>query len=513
MLRLGAVLPRCTCAPVQHPRPWLPAASPVNISSRDAFTVPSGDNVANPGDFHGEKYKVPKETFRPSRYIPRKKTPVDEDRQPYDVDAIVRELSRSKSRPEKSPDEPTVVGDDEEMPQRKKDKAKAGGDGEPLEYFPFPCERLGFMFDTLPPKLHKAVRKVLKSFQCRQYTMDGIRLSKYLYNRNIPWTEIVPDFTPHIFAAKLRHRPLIDEKKVMETYVESDMPWFEVPIIGKRLIPKHTAVRYGSREAVAYMASRLDSHYAVTYRVLNEIRKRMPDFEPKHVLDFGSGLGSATWAANSVWGKSIKEYVCVDTSSTMTDMANVLHRQGDAKSRPSFKNVFYRNFMPVSTDVKYDVVIAAHSLSELTSEEDRWRAIETLWQKTEKYLVIVEHGFWPGFNIVREARRIVLREKAFVRGKNLRSGATLPDLPGGFKIYDEQDFDSALDWPEGHVFAPCPHDGPCPKERMIVNGTCHRACNFSNNLNGSVAEKKSQHVHGRSSQGEALLCCVQEGKA
>ena len=23
---------------------------------------------------------------------------------------------------------------------------------------------------------------------------------------------------------------------------------------------------------------------------------------------------------------------------------------------------------------------------------------------------------------------------------------------------------------------------------MIVNGTCHRACNFSNNLNGSVAE-------------------------
>ena len=92
-------------------------------------------------------------------------------------------------------------------------------------------------------------------------------------------------------------------------------------------------------------------------------------------------------AANSVWGKSIKEYVCVDTSSTMTDMANVLHRQGDAKSRPSFKNVFYRNFMPVSTDVKYDVVIAAHSLSELTSEEDRWRAIETLWQKTEKYLV------------------------------------------------------------------------------------------------------------------------------
>ena len=71
----------------------------------------------------------------------------------------------------------------------------------------------------------------------------------------------------------------------------------------------------------------------------------------------------------------------------MTDMADLLLRQGDANAAPSFGNVFFRNFMPPSPLVKYDLVIAGHSLSELPCEKQRRQVIEMLWEKTNDFLV------------------------------------------------------------------------------------------------------------------------------
>lgn len=70
--------------------------------------------------------------------------------------------------------------------------------------------------------------------------------------------------------------------------------------------------RYGSREVIAYAASRLQGTYGATLRVLNEvcglivnegigdcdwaqIAVRDPSFHPETMLDFGSGLGTAVW--------------------------------------------------------------------------------------------------------------------------------------------------------------------------------------------------------------------------
>ena len=47
-------------------------------------------------------------------------------------------------------------------------------------------------------------------------------------------------------------------------------------------------------------------------------------FDPSTLFDFGSGVGSVTWAAHQVWGDAIKEFHNVDISSEMNTVARLL---------------------------------------------------------------------------------------------------------------------------------------------------------------------------------------------
>ncbi|CAN1254613.1 Methyltransferase-like protein 17, mitochondrial [Linum perenne] len=48
-----------------------------------------------------------------------------------------------------------------------------------------------------------------------------------------------------------------------------------------------------------------------------KVGKRLPDFTPSKVLDFGAGTGSAFWAMKEVWPKSIKKVNLVEPSQSM----------------------------------------------------------------------------------------------------------------------------------------------------------------------------------------------------
>ncbi|RRT82253.1 hypothetical protein B296_00013320 [Ensete ventricosum] len=52
-------------------------------------------------------------------------------------------------------------------------------------------------------------------------------------------------------------------------------------------------LKYRDDETVAYVASRMPAVYSACHRVLREVRRRLPDFSPSKVLDFGAGPGSA----------------------------------------------------------------------------------------------------------------------------------------------------------------------------------------------------------------------------
>ncbi|UYV61192.1 hypothetical protein LAZ67_1003769 [Cordylochernes scorpioides] len=81
---------------------------------------------------------------------------------------------------------------------------------------------------------------------------------------------------------------------------------------------------YNKEMSMLYLVSRLGGNYACIWKALNEIVKEDPDFVPTAVFDFGSGTGSTVWACRELWGKKIGEYLCVDTSLEMNNLAQLL---------------------------------------------------------------------------------------------------------------------------------------------------------------------------------------------
>lgn len=203
----------------------------------------------------------------------------------------------------------------------------------------------------------------------------------------------------------------------------------------RRTTYRWTPLKYDEELGVVYMAARLAGGYAAVRRALNEIRKRDPNFAPQTLLDFGSGLGTVAWAAHSYWGDSLKEMVCVDSSGPMNILAERLLKGDDEHAEPHFKQVYFRQFLPVSPKVQFDLVAAAFTLSELPNAKDREEAVFTLWRKTSSYLVLVESGTKEGHQMLMEARDALLKKQEKM-------------------LHDAR---------PASVFAPCPHEMVCPK--------------------------------------------------
>ncbi|XP_076004497.1 ribosome assembly protein METTL17, mitochondrial [Genypterus blacodes] len=285
----------------------------------------------------------------------------------------------------------------------------------------------------LPEELQTAALSIIHGARVKHLKQRALSLTNFLWSRK----RAVEDL-------KLRQKAMGLEKELWEKAMEnrdSDEQAVEDQIRRKvlselkRTTYRWTPQKFDEELGVVYMAARLAGGYAAVRRALNEIKKRDPTFSPQTLLDFGSGLGSVAWASHSFWGDTLKEMVCVDISSPMNDLAERLLKGDDESAEPHMKQVYFRQFLPVSPKVQFDLVVAAFSLSELRSAREREDAVFTLWRKTSSYLILIENGTKEGHQMIMDARETLLmkQEKA---------------------VHDPR---------PASVFAPCPHELQCPK--------------------------------------------------
>ncbi|KAJ3595184.1 hypothetical protein NHX12_004488 [Muraenolepis orangiensis] len=271
----------------------------------------------------------------------------------------------------------------------------------------------------LPEELQRAAQSIILSARINGLSHRVRHLTQFLWSRKRP----VDDLT-------LRQRATSLEKMVLQRAKE----------IQEDMDDAHV------KRKVLTQLKKTTYHWTPV-RALNEILKRDPSFAPHSLLDFGSGLGTAVWASHSCWGDTLKEMVCVESSGPMNDLAERLLNDDGEKAQPHIKQVYFRQFLPVSPKVQFDLVLAAFSLSELASKKERLETLRTLWRKTSSYLVLVENGTKEGHQILMEARDTLL------------------------KTQDQKAVDSRT----ASVFAPCPHEMACPK----LAGLHIVPCNFT----------------------------------
>lgn len=286
---------------------------------------------------------------------------------------------------------------------------------------------------SVPPDIQKAIKIVLEDSGAKSLHQESVKLNNYLRSRLLPPEENEIDLKAEKYHNKISKKVLSN----LSDLTEKEMEEYEGRIKNKVFNAlKNNVYRWGGIDydkvtSLQYLAARAAPEYAILLRIFDEIKKFLPDYKPRSFFDFGSGVGTGTWAVNTYWSKDIFEYFCVDTSQHMHDLARLILCHGRDNVEMPFKGYFQRQFLPASSDLKYSIVLSAFALFEAPDMKSRLEIIQKLWNKTEDFLIIVEHGTNAGFQVVNEAREFVLNR---------------PNITN-----------------EGYAFSPCPGDSVCPR--------------------------------------------------
>lgn len=186
-----------------------------------------------------------------------------------------------------------------------------------------------------------------------------------------------------------------------------------------------------SAHLLAYAAVRLPATYAAITAALLRVQELRPGWQPRTLLDLGTGLGAGVWAAAALWD-SLRQITALDADPRALALAQELARSA---AHPAVRSAAWRRAALTEPlpDVVADLVLIAYVLGELAPDAGQ-ALVERAWQAATDMLVIVEPGTPAGYGRVIAARGRLLAQGAFTT-------------------------------------APCPHDAPCP----LVDDWCHFA--------------------------------------
>jgi ribosomal protein RSM22 (predicted rRNA methylase) len=190
---------------------------------------------------------------------------------------------------------------------------------------------------------------------------------------------------------------------------------------------------YSPGTAVTYLAHRFPSTYASNFRVLMEVFKRIPDFNPTRILDYGSGPGASTLATFQIWqAEELRKVVCVEPSLNMQQVGKYL--LADSKAEISWQLGLY------GVSGQFDLITVSYVLMEIKDQDSRDLLIDNLFAKLRPggVLVVLDCGTPTGFRYIHRIReQFILKD--LERAENARN--------------------QTKSW---SIVAPCPHESACP---------------------------------------------------
>ena len=243
-------------------------------------------------------------------------------------------------------------------------------------------------------------------------------------------------------------------------------------------------VYYGYDETLATLKHRIEPNFAITKRVLSECQsliggkvvhtedgqqRYVKHWQPKRILDFGIGCGSASVAAIDLFGSSDNQSSAIewvhgiDPSQTMRECSQKLieemtkghHKKStnESFSPPPPPRITFSNSLTPSLDESstvgegsFDLALFVYTASDLPDISSCLAAAAMAFErlKPNGVFVMIEPGTPDGFNSTRAVRNMLL-------------DCCPPNDP-------------EFEWEDRcHIIAPCTHNGSCPMERHKKN--------------------------------------------
>ncbi|MBX3595970.1 MAG: methyltransferase type 11 [Rhizobiaceae bacterium] len=190
---------------------------------------------------------------------------------------------------------------------------------------------------------------------------------------------------------------------------------------GKLHLSDETAVK-------AYLAARMPATFAAIRASFSMLEDTLAEFEPRTMLDVGSGPGTALWAAKQCW-PTLSNATMLEASPSAARIGRALASQL-VDIAPIWLEADASKALEAVADS--DLVTLCYVLDELPPQSSQPLVLQ-LWALTRSVLVIVEPGTPAGWRRILEAR------------------AALVDAGA-------------------HIAAPCPHHADCA---LMAPDWCH----------------------------------------
>ncbi|CAF0790368.1 unnamed protein product [Rotaria sordida] len=352
---------------------------------------------------------------------------------------------------------------------------------------------------VLPKQLEETINTILSDIEPQRLKVDIKLLADHLAERRLPIEQReLQTIAQNVIQNLINTEPPINTL-AMSPEKREELNLKRQHELMKRLkssIYHWQPLTFDEYKSKIYMATNFASYYAMLVQIFNEIKKRERNFRPARLFDFGSGVGSAMWAAMHVWGKqTFAEILNVDKSREMNELSQLILQGGQHNKTPIVHGVVYRQFMPHGRDNIFDLVVADHTLFEFENRFERLKAVQSLWYNVKPggFLILVEQGTIHGYTAIIEARENLLHYESSqnTSTKQHLEGLyilTLINAIGSYRIavFDEttkknddeinneesltEHDDSLLNqrYSPAHIFSPCPHDLTCPKKQLNI---------------------------------------------
>lgn len=321
----------------------------------------------------------------------------------------------------------------------------------------------------VPLRLRRAIKRFLKDQEMAHMKRKVLRLSESFSDIKDANLQLSSNTSKELVEDPLKSMDRSKRWKIKSSYGD----------IG---------LKYRDDETVAYVSSRMPAVFSACHRVLREVRRRLPDFSPTRVLDFGSGPGTALWALREVWPRSLERANLIEPSKTMQRTSqSLLQGLKDLPLIQSYDSIQALAQKLGKSEKEHDLVVASYVLGEIPSLSDRITIVRQLWDLTRDVLVLVEPGTPHGSSIICQMRSHILwMAKRKCRKSGDASSETSRDV--------QSNADNVVATRSGaFVVAPCAHDGSCPLENS------GKYCHFVQRL-----ERTSSQRAYKRSKGEPL---------
>lgn len=171
---------------------------------------------------------------------------------------------------------------------------------------------------------------------------------------------------------------------------------------GRRLIQK-------DEEAITYSVVRMPATYGAVYSALNHTLN-LYENKINTLLDAGAGTGAATWAVDSLI--ELDKVTCLEREDAMRNIGKRIMNSSESEV---LCNSEWKEFDLTKGEIedKADLVVASYVLNEL-SDEERIKAVDKLWNSTEKVLLILEPGTQIGFSNLKKIREHLIKKGSYI---------------------------------------------------------------------------------------------------